>query len=418
MEQDHIIIASSPLDTGINSWALNSGTKLLNYKTCASPRHGLTPVGSRFIASSQIPASHSAASAPIYFWSFDKPQLAVKSFPAEPIGPLVSNSEGTFLIGGGSSGSIYLWEVASGKLINKWQAHYRAVTCLSISNDESLLISGSDDGGVRVWNLIMMFDNVRKGESGSLYLYSFTEHALRVTDLVSGTGLSNSIAISSSEDRTCKIMSLSEGKVLRSITLPSIADSVSIDPSEHRFYAGCRDGKIYVIALNVESNPIIATLHDQSKGITSLACKDGSKLISGSEDGIIRIWDIESQHVIRILKHAKAPINNVIIVKPARSVTNLSHQKCLSKYMDSIEGDLGINVVILPQPCWKPNYLSSNLMTRHIKELEVNNSSGAAEMELERLKLENEKLIKIAEQWKKLCQDQQSFYVKEILEKE
>lgn len=41
-----------------------------------------------------------------------QPQAEVKSFPAEPINPLVSNSEGTYIIGGGVSGDIFLWEVS------------------------------------------------------------------------------------------------------------------------------------------------------------------------------------------------------------------------------------------------------------------------------------------------------------------
>lgn len=41
-----------------------------------------------------------------------QPQVEVKSFPAEPIGPLAANSEGTYLLGGGVSGEIYLWEVS------------------------------------------------------------------------------------------------------------------------------------------------------------------------------------------------------------------------------------------------------------------------------------------------------------------
>ncbi|XP_078171355.1 protein ROOT INITIATION DEFECTIVE 3-like [Carex rostrata] len=413
--EGEIIIASSPVDTGVNSWGLNSGTKLLNYKACSSPRHGLTSVGSRFIASSQIPASRSASTAPIYFWSWDKPQFGVKSFPAEPIGPLTANSEGTYLIGGGSSGSIYFWEVASGKLLNKWHAHYRSVTCLALSDDDSLLISGSDDGCVRVWNLIMIFD-VLKAQSGLSYLYSWTEHALRVTDIVVGRGLSNSIIISSSEDRTCKIFSLSEGKILRSIPLDSVADALAIDPGEHRFYAGCRDGKIYIKSLNAENNPTIGILFDHSVAVTSIACRDGTTLVSGSEDGIIRIWDIMTQHVVRVLKHAKAPISNVLLVKPTRQGTNLAHQLPLSKYVDSSEGDLGRNTVILPQPCWKPNFLSSGLMGRQLKELQENNSSAVAEMEVERLRIENKKLVEMAEKWKKLCQDQQSFYVKELLD--
>lgn len=42
-----------------------------------------------------------------------QPQADVKSFPAEPIKPLAANREGTYIVGGGVSGDIYLWEVNS-----------------------------------------------------------------------------------------------------------------------------------------------------------------------------------------------------------------------------------------------------------------------------------------------------------------
>jgi hypothetical protein len=41
-----------------------------------------------------------------------QPQVEVKSFPAEPITPLAANHSGTYLVGGGLSGDIYLWEVS------------------------------------------------------------------------------------------------------------------------------------------------------------------------------------------------------------------------------------------------------------------------------------------------------------------
>lgn len=55
---------------------------------------------------------------------------------------------------------------------------------------------------------------------------------------------------------------MSEGKILRSIPLDSVADALAIDPGEHRFYAGCRDGKIYIKSLNAENNPTIGILFD------------------------------------------------------------------------------------------------------------------------------------------------------------
>jgi pre-rRNA-processing protein IPI3 len=41
--------------------------------------------------------------------------------------------------------------------------------------------------------------------------------------------------------------------LLRNIIFPSIIDAIALDPGEHVFYAGSRDGKIYIAALNAES---------------------------------------------------------------------------------------------------------------------------------------------------------------------
>ncbi|XP_042504555.1 protein ROOT INITIATION DEFECTIVE 3-like isoform X2 [Macadamia integrifolia] len=247
-----VVIASSPVDAGISCWDLNSGTEHLRHRTCASAPHGLTCVGRRFLASSQLRDS-SLSSGSILYWSWNKPQVEVKSFPAEPINPLVSNSEGTYLIGGGSSGDIYFWEVSSGTLLKRWHAHYRAVTCLVLSEDESLLISGAEDGCVRVWSLLMMFDDIGMEAAKHQYEHGFSEHTLRVTDVISGHGGCNAVIVSASEDRTCKVWSLSKGKLLRTVEFPSIIDAIALDPGEHVFYAGSRDGKIFAGALNAES---------------------------------------------------------------------------------------------------------------------------------------------------------------------
>jgi pre-rRNA-processing protein IPI3 len=42
-----------------------------------------------------------------------QPQVAVKSFPAEPIRALIADQEGSYLIGGGSNGNLFLWEVSA-----------------------------------------------------------------------------------------------------------------------------------------------------------------------------------------------------------------------------------------------------------------------------------------------------------------
>ncbi|PWA51111.1 transducin/WD40 repeat-like superfamily protein [Artemisia annua] len=104
--------------------------------------------------------------------------------------------------------------------------------------DLSLLISGAEDGSIRVWSLLTIFDEERQQRAGHLYEYSLFDHAFPVTDIVTGYGGSNAIIVSASQDRTCKVWSLARGTMLRNMVFPSVIDAVALDPGEHVFYAG------------------------------------------------------------------------------------------------------------------------------------------------------------------------------------
>lgn len=432
----NIIVASSSIDGGIGCWDLQTGAEQLRYKTCASPPHGLTSVGSRFLACSQL-RDPSASSGHVLFWSWSKPQAQVKSFPAERIKPLAANSEGTYIVGGGLSGDIYLWEVATGRLLKKWHAHYRAVTCLVFSEDDSLLVSGSEDGCIRVWSLFLIFDDVRRQQASHLYEYSFTEHTLCVTDIVMGYGGGNAIIVSASEDRTCKVWSLSRGRLLRNIVFPSIIDAIALDPGEYVFYAGSRDGKIYIAALSATSSTsnsyglhIIGSLSDQSKPVTCLAYSaEGNSLLSGSEDGMVRVWDVKTQNIIRMFRHAKGPVNNIRIVRrPALRAESkelfssrrheLSLPPPLEKYANSTDEDMDNNAIITLPDTREASYLSSQLINDHIKELQLQGSSAAAEMDVERLKLECKRSTQMFLNLKKTYDNLQEFCINELLDGE
>ncbi|GJN27504.1 hypothetical protein PR202_gb15534 [Eleusine coracana subsp. coracana] len=327
-----LVLAASSADAGVAAWDLRTGAEDIRLRPCASRPRALASVGDRFLAAAQAPPP-GGNSGTIHFYHWDKPQVAVKSFPAEPIHVLIADPEGTYLIGGGGKGNIYLWEVASGELLYTWHAHYRTVRCLALY--DYLLVSGSEDGSIRVWDLITMLDEQSRLEANTSYLYSFSQHALPVTDIACFLG---GIVVSSSEDRTCKvrstfglhmlnifllfhqIWSLSEGRILRSVLFPAIIDSVALDPRSHIFYAGGRDGKIYVTAMGVDVNShssddssILGALDDHSKAVTSLAASsDGLLLVSGSEDGNVRVWDTRSQQVTRKFKHSQGFALNVM----------------------------------------------------------------------------------------------------------
>ncbi|XP_051124638.1 protein ROOT INITIATION DEFECTIVE 3 [Andrographis paniculata] len=442
-----VVIASSPTDAGISCWDLHTGAEQLRYKSCASPPHGLASVGGRFLASSQIRDPKSSNSGSVLYWSLNKPQVEVRSFPAEAIKPLVANSQGTYIAGGGVSGDIYFWEVATGKLLKKWHAHYRAVTCLVFNDDQSLLISGAEDGCVRVWSLFLIFDDARRDEARYLYEYSFHEHSLRVTDVKSGYGGCNAIIVSASEDRTCKVWSLSKGKLLRNIVFPAMIDAISLDPGEHVFYAGSRDGKIYIAGLNAvvtsTSNygpHILGSLSEHSKAITCLSSSaDGFLLVSGSEDGMVRVWDTRKRTIVRVLQHTKGPLNNVLVIKqhqtinPRTSFNSLATPlrrhggtlpPPLEKFANSPEENTHIKAFVGPQtalsqPLYFPYRCRSILaMEAHLQELQQQRSSAtpAPEVDAELLKSELQRSLEMRQRWQKMFQEMHQFCVNELLD--
>ena len=98
-----------------------------------------------------------------------------------------------------------------------------------------MLVSGSEDGSVRVWSLlrlnliplffffkykgiiaclcfdscllVRLFDDLQRQQQGStLYEHDFNEHTTSVTDIVIDYGGCNAFIVSASGDGTCKVL--------------------------------------------------------------------------------------------------------------------------------------------------------------------------------------------------------------------
>ncbi|CAN1273922.1 Protein ROOT INITIATION DEFECTIVE 3 [Linum perenne] len=352
MEEELLVVASSSIDAGIGCWNLTTGAEQLRHKSCASTPHGLSVVGGQFFASSQL-RDPKSSSGSILYWSWSKPHVEVRSFVEEPIKPLVANSEGTYLVGGGLSGNIYLWE--------KWRAHLRGVTCLVFNEDDSLIVSGSEDGSVRVWSLAMILDDQQKDKASNLHEYSFTGHTLRITDLVIGCIL------------------------LRSVVFPSQIDALALDPGEFVFYAGGRDGKIYVAALSNSSS----------------SSKSQWAHIIGSLSSQRFVWNPKNNNVIRIFKHAKGPVNNILVIRRP-----LYLNPRLSSTAQGIDNRL------------ESAYVTLQVLSDQIRELQQKGSSATAEMEVKKLKHDREQFVEVVEKWKRTYDSLHEFCINELLEED
>lgn len=267
-------------------------------------------------------------------------QLHVKCFPPEEITAICCTVDGVYCVGGGASGSLYVWEVSTGKLLKTWNAHFKKVTCLKFSDGGRELISGSADTVVAAWLLpealaVSPFpgSTLSGRPTGTTPWRSWTAHTLPVTDVAVGAGGVNAIVVSAGLDHAVKIHSLGSGTLLFSIVLPRPLACLALDPGEHVLYVGSTYGNIYEISLvrhahaqnSAEWSEMPPGQH--SKSVNSLALTmDGSLLISGSDDSSVKVWDLRSKQVIRTFgstgnTETQPGVTNVIfLAKPALSL--------------------------------------------------------------------------------------------------
>ncbi len=60
-------------------------------------------------------------------------------------------SYANFCIGGSESGAIYVWDMITGELVRRCEAHLRSIECIAIGN--GVIVTGGNDTVVNIWNI-------------------------------------------------------------------------------------------------------------------------------------------------------------------------------------------------------------------------------------------------------------------------
>ncbi|CAL8463828.1 g3362 [Coccomyxa elongata] len=332
-----VVLVASNVPSAVTTWDVHTGTHLATFKDNCTSQNALCLVGRDYFAGAQHPKGS------LHFWTWHKDQVLQRSYAVEPIVALAASLDGTHCAGGGQSGTIYLWEVPSGRLLRSWPAHYKAVTALAFTDDGAVLVSAGEDTVACAWLLMDVLDaSPEQGASmGPPTLQSWSEHTLPITSLYCGMG-ANPIVVTVSLDRSCKVWSLAQGNLLGSITFPVSLHSVTADPAEHATYLGGADGRIFEVSLaggnltqdsgafpglggattssgngaDADAGREWRVLEGHAQCVTCLACTtDGSHMLSGSEDGSVRVWELRSRQAVRVINSPeKAPVSALLVL--------------------------------------------------------------------------------------------------------
>ncbi|KAF2072339.1 hypothetical protein CYY_006352 [Polysphondylium violaceum] len=320
-----VIALTSKEDNSIYLYDLRNGSHLASFNNSQSESNGLALIGSEYFATAQ------SNKAMVHLYSWKKDQPLFKTPIQERAGPICASNDGHYCAMGTGSGSVYLWEVATGTLLKVWEAHYNKITCITFTKDDYCLITAGDDGIINCWTLEQILD---REETLLRAKTSFSDHSLGITSLYCGYGGSNARLFSTSLDRTCKVWDIVSGKSIGSILFPTFLTCLVLDATETTLYVGGGDGIIYqteLITLNNNSadqqqdtkSTSRKTFNGHTKSITSIAISlDGSLLISGSMEGTCNIWDTFSRQVVRSINNTiKGSITSIqTLINPIDSL--------------------------------------------------------------------------------------------------
>uniref|UniRef100_F6VRH3 Periodic tryptophan protein 2 homolog n=1 Tax=Ciona intestinalis TaxID=7719 RepID=F6VRH3_CIOIN len=192
------------------------------------------------------------------------------------------NNTGDWLaLASSALGQLLVWEWQSESYILKQQGHYSGMTCLDYSPDGRYIVTGGEDGKVKVWNT-----------SNGFCFVTFSEHKSNVTGVCFTS--SGHVIISSSLDGTVRAFDLHRYRNFRTFTSPRPTQFVclSVDGSGELVAAGSRD-TFEVFVWSIRTGRLLDILAAHEAPVSSLAFSPTESILaSGSWDHSVIVWRI------------------------------------------------------------------------------------------------------------------------------
>ncbi|CAJ0641939.1 2030_t:CDS:2 [Entrophospora sp. SA101] len=183
--------------------------------------------------------------------------------------------------GSSKMGQLLVWEWQSESYVLKQQGHFYDMNTLSYSSDGQNIVTGGDDGKVKVWNTT----------SGFCYV-TFSDHTSGVS--VVEFAKNGQILFSASLDGTVRAYDLIRYRNFRTFTTPSPVQftALTVDPSGEIVCAGSMDS-FEIFVWSVQTGKLLDILAGHEGPISSLTFNpSGVTLASGSWDASVKVWDV------------------------------------------------------------------------------------------------------------------------------
>lgn len=219
--------------------------------------------------------------------------------------------------------TIKMWDIHSGLQLNSFNGHKKAVNTIQISNEEKWCVSGSEDCTLRFWRINPSFKKhhelfehrgrinyICRDRDVSLVATASDDNFIKIWNIPDGEYkmtlrghigpvrcllFLNKSIVSGGDDTTIKIWDAGKGNLIKSIgdfSKSVVTSSVKVSGFNSYSYRN-QDG-----------------FHE--KQITCLSAYDNNQFFSGSKDGTVRLWNLDSAELCMIYKGLNGTVESVV----------------------------------------------------------------------------------------------------------
>lgn len=207
------------------------------------------------------------------------------------------NPQQPVLVSGSLDDTLRIWNWQSGDLLHSLKGHARGVNDVAIDRRGQVLVSCGDDATIKVWDL----------GNGTLR-YTLKGHLRDVTAIAIG---SSNLLASASEDGTLKLWNLSQGTLIK--TLPGSAGmlkTVALTDADQRLVSGGFDNTVRLWNAQTAQTLKVFTGHTNSVNQVAVS-PDGGLIASASKDRTVRLWNLTTGALLHTLQGHTQDVNTV-----------------------------------------------------------------------------------------------------------
>ena len=339
---DETFILSGSMDSSVKLWNRSTGKLVKSYvgHTQTVMKVAFTPDGSQIISSSR--------DGTIKFWIKYTGNL-IKNLEGHNnnVTSVILSPDGKFILSASDDGTIKLWDYNTGNLLKSFDEHTSTVSSIVISCDSKLILSGSEDKTLKLWALktgivIRTFKNLEVEVScvaispdQRIIACGSIDRSIKWWDTKSGDLLRkfNSYIVTSivfSHDGAF-LLTGGEGDLIKIYDLKTgeLIKQLKVSNPEHEAYVNAQ--KYYVTGEEEE---------DREFYVRSLVLsQDGNNILSGSDDGSWKLWELSTGNNIKIGKGHKEAVNSVAFSHDENYILSGSSDQTINLW-DKNTGDL------------------------------------------------------------------------------